>query len=110
MKKFMKTCYKCKVSVKEAEIIKDGVKLKCLKCPKCGEEYFTSSELVKYDILRGKRKLVRKFGTLGVSSIIRVPEKVIKDFNIKSGDYGVFEERPDGILIKPIHAKDLKQI
>ncbi|MBS3098417.1 AbrB/MazE/SpoVT family DNA-binding domain-containing protein [Candidatus Woesearchaeota archaeon] len=107
MKKFMKTCYKCKTNVKEATVVKDGIKLKCLKCPKCGEEYFTSSELIRYDILTGKRRLVRKFGTLGVSQIIRVPDKVIKDFKIKPGDYGIFEERPDGILIKPLHANEL---
>ena len=27
--------------------------------------------------------------------------------NIKPGDYGVFEKKPEGILIKPIHAKDI---
>lgn len=108
MKKFMKTCYKCNVDVKEAVVEKEGIKLKCLKCPKCSEEYFTSSELVKYDILKGKRKLVRKFGILGDSTIMRFPNKVLKDFKIKPGDYGIFEERAEGILIKPVHAKGLK--
>ena len=51
------------------------------QCPRCGEEYFTSSELMNYDILTGKRKMARKFGTLGESSIVRIPEKVIKAYN-----------------------------
>lgn len=106
--KFMETCYLCKTKVKEAICIKEGFKLKCLKCPKCGEEYFTSSELVKFDILTGKRKMIRRFGILGESPVIRVPEKIMADFRIRQGDYGVFEERPEGILIKPIHAKELK--
>ena len=107
MKKFMKNCYKCGTDVKVAKCIKEGITLNCLKCPKCGEEYFTSSELVKFDIMTGKRKLVRKFGILGDSTIMRFPNQVLKDFKIKPGDYGVFEERPDGILIKPVHAKEL---
>ena len=106
--KFMKACYKCGTDVKVDTILKDGIKLNCLKCPRCGEEYFTSSELVKYDLLTGKRRLVRKFGILGESTIMRFPTKILKDFKIKPGDYGVFEERDEGILIKPISTKELK--
>ena len=108
MKKFMKTCYKCGNKVKIVKCIKEGVSLNCLKCQKCGEEFFTSSELIKFDILTGKRKLVRKFGVLGDSTIMRVPNKILNDFKIKPGDYGIFEEKPEGILIKPFHAKELK--
>ncbi|MBC8500586.1 MAG: hypothetical protein ISS25_03460 [Nanoarchaeota archaeon] len=107
MKKFMEKCYKCGTNVKVDKSIKEGVALDCLKCPKCGEEYFTSSELVKFDIMTGKRKLVRKFGVLGDSTVMRFPSKVLKNYDIKPGDYGVFENRPEGILIKPIHAKDI---
>ncbi len=107
MKKFMKTCYKCGTNVQVAKCIKEGISLNCLKCPRCGEEYFTSSELVKFDIMTGKRKLIRKFGVLGDSTIMRFPGKVIKDYKIKPGDFGVFEERREGILIKPIRAKDI---
>jgi len=107
MKKFMKTCYKCGTDVKVAECLKEGVTLDCLKCPKCGEEYFTSSELIKFDIKTGRRRLIRKFGVLGDSTIMRFPNNVLDDFHIKPGDYGAFEKRPEGILIKPIHAKEV---
>ncbi len=100
----MKTCYRCKVDVKVAKCLKEGVSL---NCPRCGEEYFTSSELVKFDILTGRRKLIRKFGILGDSTIMRLPPKVVDDYNIKPGDYALFEEREEGVLVKPIHAKDL---
>ena len=108
MKKFMQTCYKCGTKVKATKCIKDGVTLNCMKCPKCGEEYFTSSELIKYDILKGKRKMIRKFSTLGDSTIIRLPTNVLDNYKIKPGDYGVLEEKEDGILIKPIHADELE--
>ena len=107
MKKFMKTCYKCETDVKIDKCVKEGVALNCLKCPKCGEEYFTSSELIKFDIKTGRRKLVRKFGTLGDSTIMRFPLDVLKDYKIKPGDYGVFEKKSEGILIKPIHSEDM---
>ena len=108
MKKFMKTCYKCGIDVKVSKCVKEGISLNCLKCPKCGEEYFTSSELIKFDIMTGRTKLVRKFGVLGDSMVMRFPTKLVEDYKIKPGDYGVFEERPEGILIKPVHIKDLE--
>jgi len=107
MKKFMKACYKCGIDVKIAKCVKEGVSLNCLKCPKCSEEYFTSSELIKFDIKTGRRKLVRKFGTLGDSTVMRFPSEVLRDYKIKPGDYGVFEKKSEGILIKPIHSKDI---
>jgi CRISPR/Cas system-associated protein Cas10 (large subunit of type III CRISPR-Cas system) len=107
MKKFMKTCYKCGTKVKLAKCKKEGIALNCMRCPKCGEEYFTSSELLKFDIKTGKRKLIRKFGILGDSTTIRLPPQIIKEHNIKPGDYGVFENKPEGILIKPVHADEL---
>jgi len=38
---------------------------------------------VKYDILKGRKTLVRKFGVLGDSTIVRLPTKVLKNFKIK---------------------------
>jgi hypothetical protein len=107
MKKFMKTCYKCGTEVRAAKCVKENISLDCLKCPKCGEEYFTSSELVRFDIMTGRREMIRKFGILGDSTIMRFPSKVLKKHRIKPGDYGVFQDRPDGILIKPFHAKEM---
>ncbi len=109
MEKFLKTCYKCRVDVKRAVVVKEGIKLRCLRCPKCKEEYFTSSEIFRFDALTGRNKMVRKFGTLGDSTIMRVPPKILKAYKIKPGDYAVFEEQEEGILVKLIHAKDLKR-
>jgi hypothetical protein len=108
MRPRLTTCYKCDVKVKPAKTKKEGVMLKCMRCPQCKEEYFTSSELLRFDVLTGRTKLVRKFGTLGDSTIIRIPPEIIKEYKIKPGDISHFEKRPNGILIKLIHAKDLK--
>ncbi|MDD9953324.1 MAG: AbrB/MazE/SpoVT family DNA-binding domain-containing protein [Candidatus Woesearchaeota archaeon] len=108
MKQFMKTCYECNIPVKKAVHNEGGVALNCLLCPKCGEKYFVSSEIVKWEILSGKRKNIRKFGTLGDSTIIRLPQKILEQFSITAGDYGLFEKHQDGILVKPVHAKELQ--
>ena len=108
MKRFMRTCYRCGADVKTAGVIKEGIRLECMRCPKCGEEYFTSSELMKFDIRTGRRTLVRKFGNLGDSTVMRIPPKIIRNYDIKPGDYGVFEERPDGILIRHVKAKEME--
>jgi hypothetical protein len=107
MKKFMKSCYKCGTDVKVARCLKEGIELNCLKCPKCGEEYFTSSELIRFDIKTGRRKMIRKFGVIGDSTVMRFPTQVLKEYNIKPGDYGVFEKRPEGILIKLVKADEI---
>lgn len=107
-KKFMKQCYNCKVDLHWSTFTRDGVSMKCLACSKCKENYFTSSELIRFDILTGRRPLTRKFGVLGNSTIMRIPPKIIKDYKIEPGDYGVFEERPDGILVRLVKAKELK--
>jgi hypothetical protein len=108
MKQFMKTCYKCKAKVKPVNMIEDGKSLYGLRCSKCGETYFSSSDIIKHEIKTGKRKLVRKFGIIGDSTVMRFPKKVLKEYNIKPGDYGLFEKRPEGILIKLIHATELE--
>ena len=101
-------CHKCKVPTKKCKTKMNEVTLNCFKCPKCGEEYLTSSEYIKYEILTGKRQMIRKFVVVGDSFVIRIPTKVMKDLKIKSGDYGIFEETSKGILIKPFSSKKLK--
>ncbi len=62
---------------------------------------------MKFDIKKGRRKMARKFGVLGDSTVMRFPAQVLKEYKIKAGDYGVFEKRPEVILIKMIHAEEI---
>ncbi len=104
----MKKCYFCEGLLKETTVIEHGAPLDCLQCQKCKEIFFTSTEWLKNDILSGRCKLVRKFGKLGDSTIVRLPPKMLKKYNIEPGDISLFEERPEGILIRAFKAKDLK--
>lgn len=104
----MKTCYKCHIELEDTTTLMNGIKLRCQKCSKCGEEYFTSSELMRYDVLKGNRTMIRKFGILGRSTVIRIPEGVVSKLKIRKGDYAYFEMRPEGLLIKPFSNSKLK--
>ncbi len=103
MEKFMKTCYECKVDVIPVVRIEEGIKLYGLKCPKCKEEFYTSSQLLKLERFRDKPK--RKFGKLGDATIMRIPPELIKKHNISPGDYGICTSVEDGILIVPVKEK-----
>jgi len=37
-----------------------------------------------------------------------MPSSTIQKYSIEPGDYGIFEENDDGILIKPVHDEEIK--
>ncbi|MBI5065880.1 hypothetical protein HZA97_06595 [Candidatus Woesearchaeota archaeon] len=51
----MKTCYKCEGKLKEVKVTKEGIRVSCFKCTNCRKEYFTSRELIKFDVLTERR-------------------------------------------------------
>ena len=103
MKKFMKTCYKCKTNVKEATVVKDGIKLKCLKCPKCGEEIMTMKQLKvlasKYRKLRSAKDIT--FAKWGNSIAVRIPSDIANEYKISVGKRGTLTKDKEGIKIIP---------
>lgn len=99
------TCYLCGAKLRQAKIRMDGVELKCLKCPECGEELFPAGEMLKYEVLTGKRP-ARKFFTVGSSVAIRIPANIVKKEGIHPGkDLAVFDVMPKGLLIKVIRSE-----
>jgi|GEM_PF-1774630 len=97
------TCYRCGARLKQAKVKIENVELKCLKCPECGEELFSAGEMLRYEVLTGKRP-ARKFFTAGNSVAIRIPTSIVKKEDIHPGkDLAVFEVIPKGLLIKVIH-------
>lgn len=92
--------------MEEAGSRMEGVKLKCLKCVKCGEELYSASEMLRYEVLTGKRKPVRKITMLGSSMAVRLPKKLVEEVDIHEGDLAYFEKHPEGVLIKVVHAEE----
>jgi hypothetical protein len=98
----IKKCYACGGKAVAHTAVKEGVTLKGERCEKCGEEFYPSGELLRFEALTGRSRKYRKFGRLGSSTIIRFPEEVLKPFGVKEGDLGLFEVRKEGILIRPV--------
>lgn len=93
----------CGGNIIETNITKDGIKLKAQKCPKCNEIYISGSEMLRYDIIKGKSSLVRKIRKSGDSMIVTVPKTIIDKFNIQDGDVVAFEPNEKDIKIKIVH-------
>jgi len=99
------TCYLCGAKLKQEKTKMEGIELKCLKCPKCGEELFSAGEMLRYEVLTGKIP-ARKFFRAGNSVAIRIPTNIVKMEKIHPGkDLAVFDTLPEGLLIKVIHPK-----
>jgi hypothetical protein len=105
----LKRCPNCNTPLTEQVVMKDSIDIECLKCPKCDEEFYSSKELLRYEILSGKRKDVRKIGSLGNSTIVRIPTKILTDAGINKGDIIMFEKKNDDIIIKKIVLRSPKK-
>jgi uncharacterized OB-fold protein len=100
----MKKCL-CGGPLAEGFEEREGVKLKGMRCRKCGEIYVPSSELVRFEILTGRRKAqLRKVRRIASSYVITLPTQVMKEDEIHENDYVLFEKTKAGRLIKVIHA------
>lgn len=99
------TCYACGGKMKEAECKIDNIMLRCLRCTKCGEELYPASEMLRYEVLSGRRKDVRKITAIGSSIAVRLPKKLATESGIHEGDLAYFEKRPEGILLKIVQGE-----
>ena len=82
---------------------REGIKLKGMRCVKCNEVYISGDELLKFEILTGRRKsLARKISKVGSSKVVRIPSKILEQFDIKLGDYVLFEPTGEEIRLKVV--------
>ena len=93
----------CGGKLSHTSIEKNGVKLKVQKCSKCGEIYIPGSEMLKYDIIKGRSSMVRKIRKSGDSLIVTVPKQIVEKFNVHDGDVIAFEHHEKEIKLKIIH-------
>jgi len=99
----LKSCPVCQGRVKKIIEERNGIAIAGYKCEKCDEMFFPSGEIVRYEILSGRRKPVRKIGKVGNSIVIRIPSNVAKEFGIKKGYIAYFEKKGHEIDIKILH-------
>ncbi|MBI2173452.1 MAG: hypothetical protein HYT73_04595 [Candidatus Aenigmarchaeota archaeon] len=95
----------CGGSLGDTIIEKNRVKMKAQKCGKCGEVYIPGSEMLKYDMIKGKSSIVRKVRKSGDSMVVTVPKQIIEKFNVHDGDVIAFEPHGKEIKIKIVHTE-----
>ena len=100
--KVMTKCI-CGGALSPTTIEKSGVKMKAQKCSKCGEIYIPGSEMLRYDIIKGKSSMVRKIRKSGDSLIVTVPKQIVEKFNVHDGDVIAFESHEKEIKLKIVH-------
>jgi len=89
----------------DTKILKNGVKMKVQKCAKCGEIYVSGSEMLRYDIIKGKSSIARKIRKSGDSLIVTMPKQIVDKFGVHNGDFVAFEPNEKEIKIKIVHAE-----
>lgn len=101
----MKKCL-CGGDLEENEIKREGVRLAGMMCKECDEIYISGEELLRYEVLTGKRKsFARKVSKIGASRTIRIPKNILKQFNIKEGDYVLFKAEKGRLELEIIKSK-----
>jgi ribosomal protein L37AE/L43A len=101
----MDRCPFCKSRVSRFSERKESVLMHGWKCGKCGESFFPGSEMLRFEILTGRRKdMARKIRTVGNSKIVTIPEKLIAEAKVHSNDIALFQKVKEGILLRIIHA------
>ena len=93
----------CGGKTRDMTIVKNGVKMRIQKCGKCGEIYISGSEMLKYDIIKGKSSLARKIRKSGDSLVVTVPKQIVEKFNVHDGDIIAFEPDEKEIKLKIVH-------
>lgn len=95
----------CGGSLSDTTVEREGVKMKAHKCNRCGEIYIPGSEMLRYDIIKGKSSLVRKIRQSGDSLVVTVPKQIVEQFNAHEGDFVTFEPGEKQIKVKIVHAE-----
>lgn len=94
----------CGGKLRSTSIERGGIKMAAQKCEKCGETYISGSEMLRYDILKGKSSMARKIRKSGDSLVVTVPRQIVEKFNVHTGDFIAFESKDDEIKLRILHA------
>lgn len=82
----------------------EGFPIRGFRCRRCSETFWPASEMLRWEVLTGRRKTARKIGVLGDSLVVRIPSNIAKDSSVHEGDYALFEPAKEGFLVRIVHA------
>jgi len=85
MKEKMK-CVSCGGWAEETTVTVDGFEMRAWRCEKCGEEYLHPEDAEKALVLNKYKKGKKvKVGTLGESTIVRIPKELVEALGLEKG-------------------------
>jgi len=88
--------------MKDAEIAFKGAKLRGWRCF-CGEEVIPSREIIRYEILSGKRKSeIRTVTKSGGSLVVSIPKDYAVEFHLRRGSKVYYEKDKAGLRLVPL--------
>jgi len=100
----MERCVLCKGKLKEHREKKEEIEINGWKCSKCSETYFSSNEILRWEVLSGKRRdNVRKIRRVGNSLSVTFPNIFVKEDEIHDNDLAIFKKTKKGYLLQIIH-------
>jgi hypothetical protein len=113
----MEKCALCKGKLKKHKEKKDGVDISGWKCTKCNETFFSSHDLLKWEVLSGsshdllkwevlsgrRKDNVRKIRKVGNSFTVTFPNIFVKKDEIHDNDLATYKKKKDGYLVQIIH-------
>lgn len=102
----MERCALCKGELKPHKEVNAGVEINGWKCKKCEETFFPASEMLRWEVLTGRRSdIARKVREIGNSMTVTLPKKLVVEIGIHENDYILFEKAKDGMMLKVIRLK-----
>ncbi len=102
----MERCVLCKGELNPHKEQSEGVEISGWKCAKCEETFFPASQMLRWEVLTGKRSdLARKVRKIGNSIAVTLPKKLVKEIGIHKDDYILFEKTSRGTLLKVVHGE-----
>ncbi len=86
MKKEKMKCVKCGGWAEETTLTVDGFRMRAWKCGACGEEYLHPEDAERALVLNKYKKGIKvKVGTLGESTIVRIPKELASALGLRKG-------------------------
>ena len=84
---------------------KDGQDIEGTRCVKCGEVLFTFSELLRWEVLTGKRKPdVRRVRRVGGSLVVTIPDRIAEDL-VHERDLALFRKEKGRLVLDIVHVE-----
>ncbi len=102
----MERCALCRGELESYKEVSDGVGIRGWRCRACGETFFPSSEMLRWEVLTGRRMdSARKVREIGNSTVVTIPKKLVKEEDIHKDDYILFERTERGTIMRIIHGE-----